>query len=436
VRHIDDSFTRLRIVVSHNSGHRHRVFYHLHELHRAALTPFRLAAEANQFFLRHPFNPLSLTHGGRAVAAMCELFETTTRPYEKPAWGLKTTTVAGKRTRVRQRVVAEKPFCDLVRFEREGDEDGALGQPRLLLVAPLSGHFATLLRGTVKALIPDHDVYVTDWRDAKLVPKREGQFDLDDYIDYVIDFLHVLGEGTHVMAVCQPSVPVLAAVAFMSKVGDPMVPRTMTLMGGPIDTRENPTVPNDLATGRSLDWFENTLTHRVPPMYPGAMRRVYPGFLQLLGFVSMNLHRHVGAHMQQFHHLVRGDGDSAAAHRRFYDEYLAVMDLPAEYYLQTVKRVFQEHQLAVGTFHHREELIDPAEITKCALMTVEGEKDDISGVGQTRAAQILCSSLTDAMREHYEQPGVGHYGVFNGRRWRDEIAPRVKSFIARHDEPA
>jgi len=412
------------------------MIYHLHELNKAVMTPLRLAAEANQHLLRHPLNPLSYTNSGRAMAAMFELFESTTRAYGKPEWGLKSTLVDGRRVKIRERVVAEKPFCRLKRFVRQGDDKGKFGHPRLLVVAPLSGHYATLLRGTVQAMLPDHDVYVTDWLDARQVPKRAGDFDLDDYIDYVIDFLHVLGEGAHVMAVCQPSVPVLAAISFMSAIGDPMVPRSMTLMGGPIDTRANPTVPNKLATSRSLDWFERHLLYRVPAVYPGAFRRVYPGFLQLSGFMSMNLDRHVGAHLQHFHHLVRGDGDSAAAHRRFYDEYMAVMDLPAEYYLQTVKRVFQEHQLAVGTFHHRDEPIDPKAITACALMTVEGEKDDISGVGQTRAAHKLCSALDDGMREHWEQPGVGHYGVFNGRRWREEIAPRVKAFIARHRQEA
>jgi len=408
--------------------------YHLHEFHRAAMTPWRLAAEAQQHWLRHPMNPLSYTHGGRAAAAVFEMFETATKAFAKPEWGLKSTKIDGALVPVREKVVLEKPFAQLRRFIRKGDSNGEMNHPRLLVVAPMSGHYATLLRGTVQAMLPDHDVYVTDWRDAKIVPLREGRFDLDDYIDYVIDFLRHLGPGAHVIAVCQPSVPVLAAVAAMSAAKDPATPSSMTLMGGPIDTRINPTVPNDLAKTRTLQWFERNLINRVPLVHPGAMRRVYPGFLQLTGFMSMNLDRHVGAHMQHYYHLVRGDGDSAAAHRRFYDEYLAVMDLPAEYYLQTVKRVFQEHQLAVGTFRHRDEAIDPASIRTCALMTVEGEKDDISGVGQTRAAHDLCSSLPKKMREHWEQPGVGHYGVFNGRRWREEIAPRVKAFIARHND--
>ena len=296
----------------------------------------------------------------------------------------------------------------------------------------MSGHFATLLRDTVRAMLPDHDVYITDWRDAANVPLREGSFDLDDYIDYLMDFLAVVGPGAQALAVCQPSVPLLAAVSFLEAAGDPTSPRTMTLMGGPVDTRINPTTPNDLAKTHTLEWFERTVIQRVPAPNRGVMRRVYPGFLQLTGFMTMNLDRHVGAYMRLFHNLMKGDGDSADQHRAFYDEYRAVMDLTAEYYLQTVEKVFQEHQLAVGTFHHRDERINPGAITNCALMTVEGGKDDISGVGQTRAAHDLCRNLPDDMRAHYEEADVGHYGVFNGRRWRQNIAPRIKAFIARH----
>jgi poly(3-hydroxybutyrate) depolymerase len=408
------------------------VIYQLHEFQKSMLAPMRLTAEAHHLLLRHPFNPLGYTHGGRALAAACEIFEAGTRHYAKPAFGIKSVRIGDRRLAVRERIIARKNFCQLKRFERQGDEDGAFGQPKLLIVAPLSGHFATLLRDTVCTLLSDHDVYITDWRDASRVPLRQGDFDLDDYIDYLIDFLHLLGPDCHTMAVCQPSVPLLAAVAFMSAVGDAMTPRSMVLMGGPVDSRVNPTTPNKFAKSHSLAWFERTVINRVPAYYPGVMRRVYPGFLQLSGFMSMNLDRHVGAHMKMFHDLVRGDGDSAAQHRAFYGEYRAVMDLTAAYYLQTVQRVFQEHQLAVGTFCHRDELIEPRAITDCALMTVEGAKDDISGVGQTRAAQELCAALPDGMREHWEQPGVGHYGVFNGRRWRRDIAPRIRAFIARH----
>jgi poly(3-hydroxybutyrate) depolymerase len=281
-------------------------------------------------------------------------------------------------------------------------------------------------------MLPDHDVYITDGRNAANVPLREGSFDLDDYIDYLMDFLAVVGPGAHALAVCQPSVPLLAAVSLLEAAGDPISPRTMTLMGGPIDTRINPTTPNDLAKTHALEWFERTVIQRVPAPNKGAMRQVYPGFLQLTGFMTMNLDRHVGAHLRLFHNLMKGDGDSADQHRAFYDEYRAVMDLTAEYYLQTVEKVFQEHQIAVGTFHYRDELIDPGAITNCALLTVEGGKDDISGVGQTRAAHDLCRNLPDDMRAHYEETDVGHYGVFNGRRWRQNIAPRIKAFIARH----
>ena len=397
------------------------------------MAPLRFAAEASHLMLRHPLNPLGYTPGGRALAAACEIFEAGTRYYQKPAFGLSSTKIDGEDVAVHEDVVKRLPFGQLKRFVRAGDEKGEFGQPRLLIVAPLSGHYATLLRDTVRAMLPDHDVYITDWRDAAKVPLREGAFDLDDYIDYLLDFMAVIGPGGHALAVCQPSVPLLAAVAFQSAVGDPALPRSMTLMGGPIDTRINPTTPNELAKTHSLDWFERTVIQRVPAPNPGFMRRVYPGFVQLSGFMSMNLDRHVGAHMRLYHDLLRGDGDGADQHRAFYDEYRAVMDLPAEYYLQTIERVFQEHQLAVGTFRHRDERIDPAAITDCALMTVEGGKDDISGVGQTKAAQDLCSALPEAMREHWEQSDVGHYGVFNGRRWRQQIAPRIKAFIARHD---
>jgi poly(3-hydroxybutyrate) depolymerase len=402
-------------------------------LHDVALTPWRMAAEAGRHMLSNPFNPLSHTHGGKSLAALFELFETSTRTYGKPDFGIEETEAAGAARPIVERVVASLPFCDLLRFERAGDEEGELGQPRLLIVAPMSGHFATLLRGTVREMVKDHDVYITDWKDAKDVPLSRGDFDLDDYIDYVIGFLRQLGPECHVMAVCQPAVPVLAAISVMSAAGDNAVPRSMILMGGPIDTRINPTVPNDFAKTHPLNWFERNMIQRVPPIHPGMLRRVYPGFMQLYGFMAMNLDRHVGAHLNHYNHLVRGDGDSADQHRRFYDEYRAVMDLTADYYLQTVERVFQEHQLAVGTFRHGDQLVDPAAVSACALMTVEGEKDDISGLGQTRAAHELCRSLGPRKREHWEQPGVGHYGVFNGRRWREEIAPRVRRFIARHD---
>ncbi len=313
---------------------------------------------------------------------------------------------------------------------------GGREQPKLLIVAPISGHYATLLRGTVNTMLPDHDVYITDWADARMVPLAEGHFDLDDYIDYVISMLHLLGPGAHVMAVCQPSVPVLAAAALMEARGDTHLPATMTLMGGPIDTRLSPTAVNTLANTHDLDWFEQNVIMKVPFPHPGFMRDVYPGFLQISGFLSMNFDRHVDAHRDFYHHLIRGDGDSAEKHREFYDEYLAVMDLTAEFYLQTVDTVFIRHALPLGTMKHRGHKVEPQAIRNIAMLTVEGEHDDISGVGQTRAAHDLVVNLPADKRAHYLQLGVGHYGVFNGSRFRSEIAPRIADFIATHGRSA
>ena len=406
------------------------MLYNLHEFQRAALTPLRLAAEANMILLRNPMNPVSYTHGARMAAAAFDVFEHTTRPYGKPDFGLATTSIDGVPVPVVEDIPLRKTFGQLRHFGRPGTEKRR--DPRLLIVAPLSGHFGTLLRGTVEAMLPDHDVYIAEWRDARLVTLREGAFTLDDYIDYLIDYLRFLGPDTHIIAVCQPAVSVLAAVSLMAADKDPHQPRSMTLMGGPIDTRINPTVPNNLATARSLEWFDNSVTMRVPVTHPGYMRKVYPGFMQLTGFMQMNLDRHVDAHVELFHQLVRGDGDGADQHRRFYEEYRAVMDLPAEYYLQTIRQVFQEHWLPRGLFVSRGRKVEPAAIRHTALLTVEGERDDISGTGQTRAAHDLATGLKPQMRAHWEQPGVGHYGVFNGRRWRTDIAPRVKAFIRQH----
>ena len=374
--------------------------------------------------LRHPFNPLSYTTAGRTAAAGMDVFEQATRPHSKPKFAISHVEIDDKAHAVEEEIVARDSFCQLRRFRRE-----AGAGPRLLVVAPLSGHFATLLRGTVAALVADHDVFITDWRDACMAPVKHGAFDLDDYIDYIIKCLRYLGPDVHVLAVCQPAVPVLAAVALMSADGDPATPSSMTLMGGPVDTRRSPTAPNRLAKSHSIEWFERTMIARVPVTYPGFTRRVYPGFLQLWGFMSMNLDRHVGAHIDHFFDLVRGDGDSVMAHREFYQEYRAVMDLPAEYYLQTVKTVFQDHALARGRLTHRGARVDPGAIEKTALMTVEGELDDISGIGQTMAAHDLCTALPSDRRRHYEQPGVGHYGVFHGSRWRSQIYPRIRDFI-------
>nr|WP_281358274.1 polyhydroxyalkanoate depolymerase [Hongsoonwoonella zoysiae] len=409
-------------------------YYQLYELNHAAMSPMRAAADMTRLYFQNPLNPLSHTTYGRSVAAACEVFERTTRRYGKPEFGLHETTVGGMRVPVREKVVWQRPFCNLIHFERGPGDARARARrgsdPRILIVAPMSGHYATLLRGTVEAMLPRADVYITDWIDARMVPLSEGGFDLDDYIDYIISILHFLGEDTHVIGVCQPSVPVLSAVALMEAKDDPYAPSTMTLMGGPIDTRINPTAVNDLAEDKGIDWFERNVIMQVPFPHPGFMRDVYPGFLQLSGFMSMNLDRHMIAHRDFFQHLVENDGDSAEKHREFYDEYLAVMDLSGEFYLQTVETVFIRHSLPKDEMMHRDEPVECGAIRKTALLTIEGEKDDITGRGQTKAAHKLCVNLPDDKKAHYEQPSVGHYGVFNGSRFRAEIAPRILDFIA------
>ncbi|TPN25667.1 polyhydroxyalkanoate depolymerase [Mesorhizobium sp. B2-3-3] len=404
------------------------MFYQLYELNHAALQPARLYADAVRMFYSNPLNPFSHMPWGRSVAAGAELFERITRRYGKPAFGLGKTVVDWKSVEVTEKTIWSKPFCNLVRFERAVPA-GRRPDPKLLIVAPMSGHYATLLRGTVEAMLPYADVHITDWVDARMVPLADGSFDLDDYIDYVIDMLHTLGPDTHVMAVCQPSVPVLAAAALMETKGDPFVPSTMTLMGGPIDTRRNPTAVNLLAEEKGIDWFRDNVIMCAPWPVPGFGREVYPGFLQLSGFMSMNLDRHIIAHKDFFMHLVKYDGDSAEKHRDFYDEYLAVMDLTAEFYLQTVDTVFVRHALPKGEMTHRGTRIDPSAIRNVALFTVEGENDDISGLGQTKAAQDLCVNIPADKKAHYMQPAVGHYGVFNGSRFRSEIVPRIVDFI-------
>ncbi|MER2535430.1 MAG: polyhydroxyalkanoate depolymerase [Rhizobiaceae bacterium] len=412
------------------------MFYQLYELNHAAMQPFRSYADALRLLYTSPLNPASQTQWGRSVAAAAELFERTTRRYGKPSFGLDRTRIGFQDVSVSEQVVWSRPFCDLIHFQRGAS--GRRNDPKLLIVAPMSGHYATLLRGTVEAMLPHCEVYVTDWADARMVPVGEGRFDLDDYIDYVVAMLHHLGEGTHVMAVCQPSVPVLAAVALMEAKGDPLIPATMTLMGGPIDTRRNPTAVNTLAEERGIDWFRDNVIMPVPWPAPGFMRSVYPGFLQLSGFMSMNLDRHIMAHKDFFLHLVKNDGDGAEKHREFYDEYLAVMDLTAEFYLQTVETVFVRHALPKGEMTHRGTPVVPSAIRNTALLTIEGEKDDISGLGQTEAAHDLCTGIPADRKMHYVQPVVGHYGVFNGSRFRAEIVPRIVDFIHsfRHAAPA
>lgn len=405
------------------------MLYQLYDLQRAVWAPARLMAEATQTAFQNPFVPASYTRFGRAVAATAELFERTTRRFGKPSFGLPDTTVDGRRVAVTEETVLRKPFCSLLHFRRAAQRD----DPKVLVVAPMSGHYATLLRGTVQALLPEHDVYITDWADARNVPLSRGRFDLDTYIDYVIEFLRVLGPDVHVLAVCQPAVPVLAAASVLAQRNDPFQPLSMVLMGGPIDTRAAPTVVTRLAETRPLSWFEHSVITTVPVYYRGGFRRVYPGFIQLTGFMSMNLDRHVGEHLRLFKHLVQGDGESAEAHRTFYDEYMSVMDLPAEFYLQTVSTVFQKHALPRGEMRWHGKRVDPSAIRKTALMTVEGELDDISAPGQTQAAHRLCANLPDAKRADHLQKGVGHYGIFNGRRWREQIMPLVRDFIREHD---
>ncbi|QGY03883.1 polyhydroxyalkanoate depolymerase [Methylobacterium mesophilicum SR1.6/6] len=392
------------------------MLYLMRDAYDQMLSPMRVAAEVARTACENPFSPLSYAPTSRAIAAGCELFERATRTYAKPAFNLQ----------VAERVVWERPFCRVVAFGEPSDK------PKLLVVAPLSGHYATLLRGTVAAFLDTHQVFITDWADAKKVPLSAGRFDLDDYIDYCIDLFTELGPDLHVAAVCQPSVPVLAAIARMEAENHPLVPRSAVLIGGPIDTRRSPTAVNRLPQERSIGWFERHCIHEVPWTHQGHGRDVYPGFLQLAGFISMNLDRHQTAHWDMFNHLVEGDGDSAAKHREFYDEYLAVMDLPAEYYLQTVETVFIEHRLPKGEMRHRGALVDLNAIRRCALMAIEGEKDDITGIGQTRAALDLTLNLPDSKKAYHLQMGAGHYGVFNGSRFRAEIVPKIVAFMEAH----
>jgi poly(3-hydroxybutyrate) depolymerase len=406
--------------------------YQMYEMALASLGPARLVSDASRLVFANPFNPLANTPFGKNIAAGAELFERITRRYSKPAFGLEKTTVDGVEVAVREEVVWQRPFCNLLHFVRAGAKFDS-SQPKLLIVAPMSGHYATLLRGTVEAFLPTHEVYITDWSNARAIPLAVGQFDLDDYIDYLREMFAVLGPGAHSIGVCQPAVPLIAAIARMEAEDHPDIPASMTLMGGPIDTRRSPTAVNLLAERRGVEWFRRNCLHVVPFPHAGFGRLVYPGFLQLSGFMAMNLDRHVNAHVDMFNHLVSGDGDSAEKHREFYDEYMAVMDLTAEYYMQTIETVFVEHALPKAEMKHRGAPVDLAAIHRCALMTIEGENDDISGIGQTYAAQELCSEIPDPLKTHYMQKDVGHYGVFNGSRFRAQIAPRIVDFHARTD---
>ena len=404
------------------------MLYTLHEMSHAALAPWQMWASMNASMFSHPFSPLSYSPLSRKIAAGSELFVRITQRYHKPEFGISETRIGGKAVEVSEVVAVDKPFCRLLQFKR----DTRRADPKVLLVAPLSGHHATLLRDTVRTFLPDHDVYVTDWTDARMVSLFHGPFHLDDYVDYVREFITFLGPDVHVISVCQPTVPVLAAIALMAEADAPVKPRTMVMMGGPIDARRSPTAVNNLATRKPLSWFKGNVIDRVPAKYPGAMRQVYPGFLQHMGFVAMNPSRHANAHQDFYNHLVKGDGESAEAHRRFYDEYNAVLDMPAEYYLDTIKTVFQEFSLPKGRMFVREQLVRPQAISKTALLTIEGELDDISGNGQTEAAHALCTAIPAKKREHYLAPDVGHYGIFSGRRFRESLYPRIRNFIRRH----
>lgn len=402
--------------------------YSLKEMHNASMAPMRIMANVTKNVFSHPLHPLAYTNLGRHFAAAGELVERITQSYPKPEFGLKMTTVNGKAVEVWEEVVLEKPFCKLRRFKRGGH----IKQEKLLIVAPMSGHHATLLRGTVEAMLPHHDVYITDWLDARDVPLYKGTFDLNSYIDYVLEFIRHIGPDCHTMAVCQPSVPLLAAVSLMNEQNDPCTPKTMTLMGGPVDTRKAPTKVNEFAKQHSLEWYEQNVITRVPMNYGGFMRRVYPGFLQLAGFMSMNFERHADAHINLFRHITQGDGESAAQHRSFYNEYLSVADLSAEFYLQTIEEVFHKHSLPDGKLFHYDERVQPKKITQTAILCIEGELDDISGLGQTRAALEITPQLPDAKKKYMMAAGVGHYGIFNGRKYREMIRPVITNWIKKH----
>ncbi len=408
------------------------MLYQLHELQRQWLNPLTSFAETAASLYSHPSSPLAYLPFSRELSAGYDLLHRVGKLYDKPAFGITETIVKDKPVAVAEETMVEKPFCRLQHFKRAGK----FNDPTVLIVAPLSGHHSTLLRDTVRAMLPEHDVYITDWTDARLVPMASGSFHLDDYIAYVIEFVRLLGPNVHVISVCQPTVPVLAALSLMAANKDPKSPRTMTMMGGPIDSRRNPTQVNNLATTKPISWFEHNVIHRVPANQPGFMRRVYPGFLQHAGFVAMNPDRHMQSHQDYYNHLVQGDGSSAEAHRQFYDEYNAVLDMDADYYLDTIRLVFQEHALANGTWVTGKTLgnqkVEPAAITKTALFTIEGELDDISGGGQTQAAHDLCSGVPRAKKQHFTAPQCGHYGIFAGRRWRDLIQPKIADFIRKN----
>jgi poly(3-hydroxybutyrate) depolymerase len=414
------------------------MLYQLYETQRALMAPFSEFASASAKLYSHPMSPFAHAPMAQRVAAGLDLMHRLAKDYEKPEFDIKTARVGKVDVAVQEQTAIEKPFCRLVRFKRFTDEHQALvdmkTQPTVLVVAPLSGHHSTLLRDTVKSLLQDHKVYITDWTDARMVPLEAGPFHLDDYIAYVQEFIRHIGPEVNVISVCQPTVPVLAAVSLMASAGE-FTPRTLTMMGGPIDARKSPTAVNNLAMNKSYSWFENNVIYRVPPHFPGAGREVYPGFLQHTGFVAMNPDRHLSSHYDYFLDLVRGDDDSAESHRTFYDEYNAVLDMPAEYYLDTIKTVFQDFALVNGTWNVHGRTVRPQDISMSALLTVEGELDDISGAGQTRAAHDLCTGIPKTRQFHYDVVGAGHYGIFSGRRWREKVYPMITEFISRFNQP-
>jgi len=415
------------------------MLYQLYETQRALMAPFSEFASASAKLYSHPLSPFTHTPLAQRISAGLDLMHRLAKEYEKPEFGIKSVKVDGVDVAVQEQVVIEKPFCRLIRFKRFTDNPAALANmknhPIVLLVAPLSGHHSTLLRDTVRSLLQDHKVFITDWTDARNVPEEVGPFHLNDYVAYVQEFIRHIGPEVNTISVCQPTVPVLAAISVMATHGE-FTPRTMTMMGGPIDARCTPTAVNDLAMNKSHSWFENNVIYRVPPNFPGAGRRVYPGFMQHTGFVAMNPDRHVNSHYDYFLDLIRGDGDSAEAHRQFYDEYNAVLDMPADYYLETIKAVFQDFSLPSGTWDFNGTLVNPADIKTTALLTVEGELDDISGAGQTRAAHGLCAQIPEDRKFHYDVEGAGHYGIFSGRRWREKVYPQIRDFIKQHNQPA
>ena len=415
------------------------MLYQLYETQRALMAPFAEFAAASSKLYNHPLSPFTHTPLAQRVSAGLDLMHRLAKDYEKPQFDIHSATVDGVQVAVQELVAIEKPFCRLLRFKRFTDDPRALtdmkSQPAVLIVAPLSGHHSTLLRDTVNSLLSGHKVFVTDWTDARMVPADKGPFHLDDYVAYMQEFMRHIGPEVNVISVCQPTVPVLAAVSLMATRGE-FTPRTMIMMGGPIDARKAPTAVNDLALNKSHEWFENNVIYRVPQNYPGSTRRVYPGFLQHSGFVAMNPSRHANSHYDYFLDLVRGDEESAESHRQFYDEYNAVLDMPAEYYLDTIKTVFQDFALVNGSWRVAGELVRPQDIKHTALLTIEGELDDISGAGQTRAAHGLCTGIPKSRQFHYDAMGAGHYGIFSGRRWREQVYPQVAAFIARYGSNA